>query len=633
MCGIVAILSSKAPVPHESLARATESLRHRGPDEHRCWLSPDAHVALGHARLSIIDLTTGSQPIESEDGTLHLVANGEFYDFERIRGALHERGHRFRTRTDSEIALHLYEEKGAACLSDLRGEFAFAIWDAKRRTLFAARDRFGIKPLFYTWRDGTLVIASEAKALFAAGVAAEWDHESAVDQLTLVASLQNRTLFKGIAQLPAGHYLECDGASLQVRPYWDVDYPRRGAPALMRDDEWQEAVRSSLTEAVRLRLRSDVPVGCYLSGGIDSSAVLSLAAAESRERVAAFTIAFDEPALDESARAEASARHVGADFYPIRVTDRDFADVFADAVWHGETFQYNANGAARFILSREVRRAGYKVVLAGEGADELFAGYEFASAALFRSGTRPLLPAWLRAASRLLRPKSTAEQSIAATSPALLRTTRLVGVPPHMLDAFARKLMLVRSILAPSARSRRRDPFAELMRQFDLRASLGDREPIRQILYLWLKSLFVNYVLAAERLDLAHGVEVRLPFLDHHLFELARNIPVPLLTHGGGRKHLLREAMKSVVTAEVYEGAKKPFFAPAVTARPGSAMHVLVQDVLRSDALRSVPFFDAAGVIALLDRLPAMDAEERAGVDPILLMMASATILQSRYRL
>lgn len=629
MCGIVAVLSREQPFPESSLIAATQRLLHRGPDEQHHWRTPDGRTALGHTRLSIIDLSTGAQPIASEDESLRIVVNGEFYDYERIRADLEQRGHRFRTRTDSEIALHLYEEKGVGCLDDLRGEFAFALWDEKRDLLFAARDRFGIKPLFYARTADAVIVASEVKAIVAAGVRAAWDAESVFHNLFL-GQHQDRTLFDGIRQVPAGYYLVATRNDLRVERYWDADYPKAG-------NGFAEApvarVRSLIEECVRLRMRADVPVGCYVSGGIDSSAVLGIAAAHSERPVAAFTIAFDHPAFDESASAGRSAAHVGADFHPIAVTERDFADCFADAVWHGETIQYNAHGPARYLLSRAVQKAGYKVVLAGEGADELFAGYAFARTALLSPGHR--WSGWARRIFRLLRSRTPQERIVAATSASLERACRVIGVPPDLLTALAERLQLIRSILRPEFASsfRGRDPFREFMSQFDTRRSLSGREPVKQILYLWLKSLFVNYVLAGERLDMAHAVEVRLPYLDHKLFELNREIPAAVLAKGGGRKQLLRDAVKSYVTDEVYQGAKQPFFAPPATLRVGNPLYTSMQDLLRSDAFRSVPFFDQRAVITVLDRLPRMEDGARSSLDPIVMMMASLAVLQERYAL
>ena len=375
MCGIAAIIAEEGGILAEALKRATRMLDHRGPDARGFWIAERGHIGLGHSRLSIIDLQTGDQPIASEDERLHLVVNGEFYGFEAIRSDLEAKGHRFRTRSDSEIALHLYEEVGTACLQSLRGEFAFALWDEPNRLLFAARDRFGIKPLFYAQHEGRLYLASEVKALFAAGVPAEWDEESVLQIHSAMSNLPDRTLFKGVFQLPPGHFLLADAGHVQIAPYWDFDYPVHDPEAVCDDVEAIERVRAKLDEAIRVRLRADVPVGCYLSGGLDSCAVLGMAAPHLAQPIHAFTLSFDRAEYDERAIAEEMAAKAGAEFYPIDIKSSDLADHFSDAVWHAEAPLINAHGAAKFLLSRAVRDAGYKVVLTGEGSDEIFAGY------------------------------------------------------------------------------------------------------------------------------------------------------------------------------------------------------------------------------------------------------------------
>ena len=311
MCGIVAVYSRREPISPATLERATKSLYHRGPDGQRQWISRDNRVGFGHARLSIIDLATGDQPIASEDNRTRIVANGEFYQYEAIQRELEARGHRLRTRSDSEIALHLYEELGPQCLHQLRGEFAFVIWDEKEQTLFAARDRFGIKPLFYAWRNNTLYIASEAKALFAAGVPARWDEESVYQSFTF-GGHQMRTLYEGVHLVPPGHYLIATEGHFQVTRYWDFNYPVASDAAPKRSDaDYAAEFRHELEEAVHVRLRADVPVGVYLSGGLDSCAVLGLAARHHPDPIRAFTLTFDDAAYDEGPIAREMASLAG----------------------------------------------------------------------------------------------------------------------------------------------------------------------------------------------------------------------------------------------------------------------------------------------------------------------------------
>ena len=375
MCGIVAVFSRRDPVAESTVARATQALYHRGPDGQRHWTSADRRVALGHARLSIIDLTTGDQPIASEDERTRIIVNGELYGFEAIQKDLQNRGHRLRTKSDSEIALHLYEDYGPQCLHHLRGEFAIVIWDETRRRIFAARDRFGIKPLFYAWHNDVLYLASEVKALFAAGIPARWDDESVFHSVSFGKHL-TRTLYDGVFELPPGHFLIATEKHWQVTKYWDFNYPRADATVAKRSDaDYAAEFRHELEEAVRIRLRADVPVGVYLSGGLDSCSVLGLAARHHPDPIRAFTLTFEQAAYDEGPIAKEMAELAGAEFNPIPIGQRHLADNFADSIAQAETPCINAHGVAKYVLSRAVRHAGYKVVITGEGSDEILGGY------------------------------------------------------------------------------------------------------------------------------------------------------------------------------------------------------------------------------------------------------------------
>ena len=644
MCGIAAILSRDRPVPADMLQRATLAMRHRGPDGEGTWIAPSGRAGLGHTLLAVTD-PDGHQPIASEDGRLHIVHNGQFYDYKRIRASLMDRGHRFRTRSDSEIALHLYEELGPACLTHLRGQFAFVIWDEEGGVLFAARDRFGLKPLHYAESEGRLCIASEAKALLAAGVAPGWDARGVYHALHACPD-ERTSLFAGISQLPPGHFLRASASGVRMERYWDLPLPpRRPWTAALRRaprrspalDGAVERVRDLTEEAVALRMVAAVPVGCLLSGGLDSSAVLGVAAACSDDPVAAFTVGFERRDYDESRGARQAAAAAGANHTVVTASDADLADHFADAVWHAETLQYNTHGAARYLLSRSVRDAGYKSVLAGEGADEAFFGYEFLRAAAGGAGGgRPLrfLSRLPRILAALLRSPARHYPGLAAASPWLARLALLLPAAPSLFTRLARGLGHIHSVCSRDFL----DDFAgyDLYRAYYRRcrrtADLPRREPPRRLLYLWLHSLFANYHLAADRLDMAHGVEVRLPFLDHRLFEYANSLPVSLLAHHPREKHLLREAMRPYIPDPVYDRAKRPFMAPSAAGAKGP-LHDFLQDTLRGPALRSVPFVDASAVSRLLDRLPALPPRDRPSLDSLLLMLASVAVLQERYRL
>ena len=634
MCGIVAIRSTRGPIFEEALRQATAALRHRGPDGERTWVSASRAVGLGHTRLAIIDLVGGVQPIASEDGRRWIVANGEFYGFEAIRRSLEERGHRFRTHSDSEIALHLYEDMGTRCVERLRGQFAFVIWDEDTGTLFAARDRFGLKPLFYHESNGVLYWASEAKALLAAGVPRGWDTR-AVYRVLHACPDEERSLFADVFQVPPGHILVSTPGSTRLTCYWDVAPPPTKGPTARVDLAAEtERTHELVRESVLLRMRADVPVGCLLSGGLDSSAVLGIAASCGGGPVAAFTVGFDHVAYDESTGAREAARYAGADHELLAITERALADHFQDAVWHGEMVQYNSHGTARYLLSRGVRDAGYKSVMAGEGADEVFFGYGFLRAAA-RVSSKATWARWMTLALRLLRSPKRRYPGLAVTSPWLARLASLLDLSPALLTRVEGGLGQLRSLCSPGFLHEFEgyDIYKAYYRACDKRAGISGWDPARQITYLWLHSLFVNYHLAADRLDMAHGVEVRLPFLDHVLFEYAQQLPLSVLASHEREKQLLRDAVKPYIPQGVYSRAKKPFWAPPTGARGGSPLNELVQDTLRGSAISAVPFLDRTAVVRLLDALPDLQAGEEAAVDSLLLLLASIGVIQERFRL
>ena len=586
MCGIAAFFSSGKRISAERLKRATNTLHHRGPDSQGAWLSPNQRVGLGHARLSIIDLTTGDQPIANEDERIHIVVNGEFYDFERQRHELERRGHLFRTRSDSEIALHLYEEFGAHCVQQLRGEFAFVLWDEANQTLFAARDRFGIKPLYYAVHDDTLYLASEIKALFAAGVPARWDHEYFYQHATGPA-MSDRTLFDGVHQVPPGHYLTATTNGMRILRYWEFNYPPADELGADTRDEsaFVEEFAAVFEEAVRLRMRADVPVGCYLSGGLDSCAVLGFAARLSSSPIQAFTLTFDQAAYDEGDIAREMAARAGANFHPIPIKQSDIADNFADAIWHSETLFSNGHGVSKYLLSRAVRDAGYKVVYTGEGSDEIFGGYVHFRTDMLQHNTQGQDAAEVQ---RLLQELETANSVSrgmlmpAGKTGSLESVERVLGFVPGCLKVFAAQGQQRQTLFDADFKARfaGRDSARLFLDSLDVPAVLRGRDPLNKSLFVWAKSFLPNYILnlLGDRMEMAHSVEGRVPFLDHHVVECVCRAPVSLKIRGVTEKYLLREAAKPLITETVYRRQKHPFLSPPVTTVPTERFHQMMQN-------------------------------------------------------
>ena len=638
MCGIVAIVSRAEPVDPSALTRATHALHHRGPDGQRHWISEDRRVGLGHARLSIIDLATGDQPIASEDEQTRIIVNGEFYGYESIQRDLESRGHRLRTRSDSEIALHLFEDYGVQCLHHLRGEFAMVLWDARRRLIFAARDRFGIKPLFYAWHRGALHFASEAKALFAAGVPARWDEE-AVYQAVAFGGHQVRTLFDGVHQIPPGHYMIATERHVQVAPYWDFNYPLKSQTVPSRPDaEYAAEFRDALDDAVRVRLRADVPVGVYLSGGLDSCSVLGLAARHHPDPIKAFTLTFDQAAYDEGPIAAEMAARAGAEYFPIAIRQRDLADHFTDAIAQAETLCVNAHGVAKYLLSRAVRDAGYKVVITGEGSDEVLGGYpHFRRDMLLynREGQDPQaiqqLLDWLDQHNTVSRGLLLPDGDIGDVD----RVKRILGYVPSWIETFSSRAVKMGPLLSTYIVDRygMTNGAWAILDDLDVRGQLAGRDPLHQSLYLWSKTALCGYILTilGDRMEMAHSIEGRVPFLDHQVVEVLASQPVNQKIRGMTEKFVLREAVRDLITDTVYTRQKHPFLSPPATLNPDDTFHTYVQDTLRGPALAAMPFFDRAAVVALLDRLPAMDTGARVANDQILMLLVSLCALQERY--
>jgi asparagine synthase (glutamine-hydrolysing) len=378
MCGIIAILDTDSRNIRERTENALHSLCHRGPDGSGHWQSPDGCVSLGHRRLAIQDIHGGAQPLSNEDNTVVAVVNGEFYDFEPIREQLAGLGHRFQTASDSEILIHLYEQWGFDCLTQLQGEFAFVLWDERRHLLWAARDRFGVKPLYYAETSDGILFSSEIKGLKQAGLALTWDEEGFFEQFIFQTCFEGRTLYRGVSEVLPGHFLTYQSRAARLQKYWDLDdlTPHEENADRAKTEEFQaEALLTVLDQAVRSRLQTALPTACYLSGGIDSTSVCALLKRNTTHPVQAFSLRFADPEYDEFPLAQQSAAALDIGITEVPISEASLALHFPQTVWHCESLVTNANAVAKFCLSRAVREAGFRIVLTGEGADELFAGY------------------------------------------------------------------------------------------------------------------------------------------------------------------------------------------------------------------------------------------------------------------
>ncbi|CAF1307723.1 unnamed protein product [Adineta steineri] len=581
MCGIIAFLTQEGCSDNKTpdLQAALQQIQHRGPDGDGIWVDSHGQVGFGHVRLAIIDLEQGHQPISNETDDIHMIVNGEFYDFERIRGELEAAGHVFKTKSDSEIALHLYEDQGLSFLDTLRGEFALCLWDSRKSLFVCARDRFGIKPLFYTQINGRLFVASEIKAFLPLGLKAEWDVESIMNSGFTAGS---QTVFKGVSNLLPGHYITATRSGvINIRKYWEPDFADKNIVETRSAEEMIDGVRSRFFEAVRLRLRADVPVAAYLSGGIDSSSVVAAATTILRQnnpnaKLTAFTISFPHGKhLDESDIAERMAKHCGADFKKLCVSEADLSNAFDDAIWHFEAPVQELCGIAKYLLSRLVRDSGFKVVLTGEGSDEHFAGYSF------------FMPDYLREPDtsfncdidQRLAKLEAIEESCHLWDSITLRDMSYTDaiVSRRMLNGISTHRVLTSTWCLPNeifneailkrAGLTEPDPCMAMATTIDgvaRRKAKTKWHPLHTALCVEQASMLPNYICIHEgdRSEMAHSVEARVPFLDHHLTEYVNQLPPSVKIKYPTEKWILREAMKPYINEELYLRIKHPFIAP-----------------------------------------------------------------------
>jgi asparagine synthase (glutamine-hydrolysing) len=652
MCGIAGIFNADPDrrVDPETLVAMAAIQHHRGPDGFGYRVQEDRGVGFSHARLTIIDLdeNRGRQPFVMSDGSIMTAVNGELYDYKRIRADLTLRGVKFRTKSDSEMVMHLYRRLGLEdAIPHFRGEFAISLYDREHDRLVLIRDRFGIKPLYFTEANGTLVFGSELKVLFAHPDVPRRFSDAGLFHQLMQTMVPGTTAFEGIHQVKPGHMVIVERAhgKLKIRQekYWDMDFPlatERAEPGEEDEEYWIEGVRSHLMEAVQLRLEADVPVACYLSGGIDSCITLGLAAATQQSPVKAFTIGFDDVDYDETAIAREMAESVGADQDVMTLQADHLYDNFVETLWHAERTIYNTLGVAKLLMSRHVNECGYRVVVTGEGSDELFAGYPSFRRDLFLHGL-DTLPAADRASWQQLLSESNKLVTGAMLAqdelddPAL---TRLVGFTPSCLQPWLATAMHVPGLLASERRSRLEDydPGAAIAEALD-GDMLEGRHPLDKAQYVWIKTMLEGQILTwgGDRVDMANSMEARPPFLDHHLAEFAAQIPPTLRIKGRTEKYVLREAMKGVLPRVLYEREKFAFMAPPAHSDPKkwAAMKALADRYLSDQAIAEAGLLDPEGVRQLFELHESEDtpASTQVQLDAVINHMIGVQVLHEHF--
>jgi len=563
MCGIFGAVGYTIPEP--AIERVFDHLHHRGPDGKGLFNDDAAHLTLAHTRLAVIDLQTGDQPLYSNDGNLVLVANGEIYDFERIRSELEAKGHRFQTKSDSEVILHLYEEYGLGCFERLRGEFAFLLYDKTKRLLIAGRDRFGIKPLYFSRLPRGFVFASEMKAIFASGLVAPKLNVAALDPLLGGGTM--RFPFEGIEHLPPAHYAIIDLETFEslIQPYWSPEIPVSAADPVPEPygdapEEAARAVLDELEEAVRLRLRADVPVALYLSGGLDSTFVAALMKRNMTSELHSFSISFEGSEKNEREFTLRASQEIGTRHHDFSVTKQMLWDNLEDCVWHTELPFVSLAPVGKFLLSEEAKKF-VTVALNGQGADEVFLGYK----AFFRNALRD---------TRSPDPK---RRDVSVRQ----RRVHVAGIPVAALEKLSLLLF-------------RKDRRAALAAQRAQNQTVEDssRPLVNRVQENRIAEMPIDILgFLGDRVEMAHSLEIRVPFLDHKLYDMAKWIPDDFKMRDGVEKAVLRDAGKGILPEDLRMRRKQGFM---ITSDPIDFFGTDRDATERLRAYLSKEAFDAA---------------------------------------
>jgi asparagine synthase (glutamine-hydrolysing) len=609
MCGIAGIYNQSIDQSNSSdiLKRMLARIQHRGPDESGIFLGQK--IALGNVRLSIIDLATGQQPISDEDGIFWIVFNGEVFNYIELKEELVARGHIFQTTCDTEVVLHLYMEFGQDCLHKMNGQFALAIWNTEKKELFLARDRVGIRPLFYTQMNGSFVFGSELKSLLEhPAVEMKLSPQSLAQVYTFWTTITPNTIFENIFELPPGHYMILSNDEISIHSWWTLsltDAINAGGKDLSESISELDAI---FHDAARLRLRADVPVGAYLSGGIDSSLTTGYIQKIVPDMLRTFSIGFANKDFDESSYQNIAVKHFNTDHTAIECTDDGITGKFPDIVWHAEIPLLRTAPTPMYFLSGSVRKNDYKVVITGEGADEMFAGYNIFKEAVIRSF-------WAKYPDSRLRP---------------LLLKKLYPYIPQISNASANMLKMFFGYRLQDTDS---PYYSHLLRwnntsriisylSGDYKSHLGSYDPMEALTGLlpkdfarysvlqkaqWLEvNIFLSgYLLSSQgdRMAMANSVEGRYPFLDHRVIEFSTSLPDQFKLSGMTEKKILKELMRNELPGAIVNRDKQAYRAPTLDAFCADSAPEYVKELLSSGSIQDSGIFDARKVKNLINRI------------------------------
>ena len=638
MCGLGGILVRRGRPPTvDELRRITYALQHRGPDD--AGIYRDSTCGLAHTRLAIIDLEGGKQPLQDSDDEAHLAFNGEIFNYLELRDELLSLGYRFKTRSDTEVVIQALRAWGEGALERFNGQFAIALWTPRTQTLLLARDRLGVRPLHICAHAGRVYFASEVKAIFAADptISRELDPAGLVETFTFWTVLAPRTMFRAVEELQPGHVRVYGPDSVRERCYWHMSFPPAGEERTATIDETTEALLSALTRATARRLQcADVPVACYLSGGLDSSVIAALGRRIHGAGLRTFSLRFTDSDLDESPYQRLMARELDTDHSELEVSHADIADVFPTAVRHIERPILRTAAAPMLLLARRVREAGIKVVLTGEGADEMLAGYD-----LFREAR--LRRFWAREPHSLRRPRLLERlYPYLSRSPASARAMaqeffrRGLDEPdsprfahdPRWSGAAALQRLLSRDVQQAAANAG--DPVERLLAALPPEFSSWD--PLARDQYLEVRTLLSGYLLSSQgdRVAMASSVEGRYPFLDIDVVKLACSLPPDHKLRVLDEKHVLKRAATGLVPQAIIRRPKQPYRAPDAIALCSEPLRAWVSEVLDSAALRDTGLFDCAAVDRLWRKCRSRGEAALSNADNMALTGVLSTQLLAR---
>jgi len=584
-------------------------VNHRGPDY--SGFHVDGSVGLAHARLSILDLGGGNQPMCNEDKTVWITFNGEIFNYVELRDSLIKKGHRFHTQSDTEVIVHLYEEKGEDCVQDLNGQWAFAIWDSKRQRLFLSRDRLGVRPLFYSKTREGFLFGSEVKSLLVVpSVQRAIDLEALDELFTFWVTRSPRTIFSGISELSPGHSLVFERGEVRIRSYWELDY--NSSLGAENEEEARERLLDLLLDATRIRLRSDVPVGAYLSGGLDSTVIAALVKKLGTTHLRTFSVAFEDKEFDESSFQSEACEFLKTEHRGVSCSSQDIGRVFPEVIWHAEKPVLRTAPAPMFLLSKFVREQGYKVVLTGEGSDEVLGGYDIFKEAKIRRFWAKYPESKLRPI--LLRRLYPYMKNLQSQPDAYLRAffhVRKDDLASPFFSHLPRWDMTSRLKMFFSKDTKEQLKHCNAMEHLEAELPFRFRQwdSFSQSQYLEAAYLLPGYILSSQgdRMAMAHSVEGRFPFLDYRVVEFASRLSPDLKMKVLNEKYLLKEAVGSLIPEAIRKRHKQPYRAPEsqsfLTGGRHSSMLDYAEELLATRAVSEAGLFDAEKVGKLVAKV------------------------------